>query len=627
MVYSMKFCDTCHSTYPSDFTSCPKDQAPLRALTELVSGVVIRDKYEILEKIGIGGMATVYKARHITFNEIKAIKVVSSKLMDDENFLKRFKTEAIITRKLRHPNAVQLEDFDTTADGRPFIVMEYVQGRNLRSWIQDAGPLPVQRAFGIARQVASALGAAHKLSIVHRDIKPDNIIVIPQSAGAETQDVVKVFDFGIAKMRGAGPDVVTGTTTQTGMVVGTPQYVSPEQASGKIGDLIDGRSDLYSLGVVLYQMLTGHLPFTSDTPVGFLIHHLQTAPTPPNGLRPPVHLPDSVSGLLMKALEKDRDQRFQTAEEFIAALNRPHQAAAATVVLGSDAMNAPVTARTPAAQRGTPHRPASLHPASPGSWPLAAKAAPVAPLPTSETVYGGDETVWNPKKQSVPLPWKKIGIAAGILLLLILGIGILSNRSSLRNTQASNPSDTSEDDALIKQQVEDAFAGSDSLKRQKISVAVQGGKVTLSGHVGRAYQSEIASDLAKDVSGVQSVKNDVDVQEAPEQREPVWRSESRNSNSSAGGSPATAAVQNRSPANGPAQSQGSQPQAAQNFVDPAMRAQVRDFNQRGYRRLMKGDYAGAEKAFRNALKLSPSNPLAQQGLRRALLGQAGQLRR
>ena len=625
----MKFCDTCHSTYPSDFTSCPKDQAPLRALTELVSGVVIRDKYEILEKIGIGGMATVYKARHITFNEIKAIKVVSSKLMDDENFLKRFKTEAIITRKLRHPNAVQLEDFDTTADGRPFIVMEYVQGRNLRSWIQDAGALPVQRAFGIARQVASALGAAHKLNIVHRDIKPDNIIVIPQSAGAETQDVVKVFDFGIAKMRGAGPDVVTGTTTQTGMVVGTPQYVSPEQASGKIGDLIDGRSDLYSLGVVLYQMLTGHLPFTSDTPVGFLIHHLQTAPTPPNGLRPPVHLPDSVSSLLMKALEKDRDQRFQTAEEFIAALNRPHQAAAATVVLGSDAINAPVTARTQGVPRSASHPAVAPRPATHGARPAAAKPAPVAPVPTSETVYGGDETVWNPKKQSIPLPWKKIGIAAGIMLLLVLGIGILSNRSSLRNsTQASSASDTSEDDALIKQQVEDALAGSDSLKRQKISVAVQGGKVTLSGHVGRAYQSEIANDLARDVSGVQSVKNDLDVQEAPEQREPVWRSESRNSNSSAGNAAATgAAAQNGSPANGPAQFQGSQPPAAQNLADSGMRAQVREFNQRGYRRLMKGDYAGAEKAFRNALKLSPSNPLAQQGLRRALLRQAGQLQR
>ncbi|PYX77688.1 MAG: hypothetical protein DMG66_06870, partial [Acidobacteria bacterium] len=206
----MKYCDVCHSTYPTEFTSCPKDKATLRPLHELAPGMVIRDKYEILERIGVGGMATVYKARHLTFGEIRAIKVVSNKLVDDENFLKRFKAEAIITRKLRHPNAVQLDDFDTMADGRPFIVMEFVQGRSLRSWINDLRTLPPARALNITKQVASALGAAHKLGIVHRDIKPDNIIVIPQPAppGSDSAgDQVKVFDFGIAKIRGGTTDI------------------------------------------------------------------------------------------------------------------------------------------------------------------------------------------------------------------------------------------------------------------------------------------------------------------------------------------------------------------------------------------------------------------------------------
>src|SRR5690348_2702404 len=147
----MKYCDQCHSTYPGDFSTCPKDKSPLRKLTELAPGMVLREKYEILERIGTGGMATVYRARHTTFNEIKALKIVSNKLMDDEEFLRRFKTEAIITRKLHHQNAVLLEDFDTAADGRPFIVMEYVQGRSLRSWIHDLGSIPLQRALNITK--------------------------------------------------------------------------------------------------------------------------------------------------------------------------------------------------------------------------------------------------------------------------------------------------------------------------------------------------------------------------------------------------------------------------------------------------------------------------------------------
>jgi serine/threonine protein kinase len=511
--------------------------------------------------------------------------------------VKRFKTEAIITRKLRHPNAVQLEDFDTTADGRPFIVMEYVQGRDLRTLIHDSGTVPIARAFNIARQVASALGAAHKLGIVHRDIKPDNIIIIPQPAGAESQDLVKVFDFGIAKMRGTGSDVATGTSTQTGMVVGTPQYVSPEQASGKIGDLIDGRSDLYSLGVVLYQMLTGNLPFHSDTPVGYLIHHLQTAPTPPTALKPPVRLPESVSSLLMKALEKDRNQRFQNAEEFIAALNRPHAAAAATTVMGSDSLNAP-TARTPAGVRSS-----AAHPAAPAR-PAHAAAKPAPPPPpdqTSETIYGGDETHYDHKRHIPELPWKKIGIAAVVLLALVLGASIFNNRSlSSGGGESAAQSANPEDDALIKQQVEDAFAGSDSLKHQKINVEVEGGRVRLSGQVARPYQSEIAGDLARDVSGVQGLKNDLAVQDAPEQREPVWRSEAKKT--------------------GATQSASTQPavnysQARQ--IDPATRTQIRQLNQRGYQQLRSGDYAGAERAFSNVLRLEPANPLAQQGLRRA----------
>ncbi len=297
----MKYCDVCHFTYPNEFTTCPKDQALLRVTSDIAPGSIIRDKYLILEKIGSGVMAAVYRARHLAFNEICALKVVSTKLMDDDAFIRRFKTEAVVTRRLQHPNAVRVDDLDTTEDGRPFIVMECVEGRDLRALIQREGPLQVDRALNIARQVASALTAAHALGITHRDIKPDNILLVTEEDGSET---VKVLDFGIAKVREGAMDLGGGyTATKTGMVVGTPQYISPEQAMGKQGDAVDGRADLYSLGVVLYEMLTGHLPFDSDTPVGLLLHHIQTIPTPPHELCPELDIPEALSLLLMKALE------------------------------------------------------------------------------------------------------------------------------------------------------------------------------------------------------------------------------------------------------------------------------------------------------------------------------------
>jgi serine/threonine-protein kinase len=200
----VKYCDTCRSAYPNDFNTCPRDQAPLRATADLVPGMVVRGKYEVLEKIGAGGMAAVYRVRHLAFGEIRAMKVVAAKLCDDEGFLKRFRTEAVVTRRLQHPNAVRVDDLDVTEDGRPFIVMEHVQGRNLREVIREEGAFEVARAAAIGRQVASALGAAHALGITHRDIKPDNILL---TVGPDGQALAKVLDFGIAKVREGSFDV------------------------------------------------------------------------------------------------------------------------------------------------------------------------------------------------------------------------------------------------------------------------------------------------------------------------------------------------------------------------------------------------------------------------------------
>jgi serine/threonine protein kinase len=305
----MKYCANCKTVYPADFQCCPKDGSALSSSSELLPGMVIRDKYQILQQIGSGGMATVYQVRHLAFNEILAIKLINSQLADGDQFNKRLRAEAVIARKLQHPNAVHVEDLDRTEDGRPFIVMEYVEGQNLRTVIRREGPLPTMRALRIAAQVVSALAAAHKLGIIHRDIKPDNIHLIRLSDGS---DFVKVLDFGIAKFtQGLASSALTGS----GLVVGTPQYVSPEQAMGKQAGDLDGRSDLYTLGIVLYEMVTGRVPFDSDTPVGLLVHHLHTTPVPPDQLRPDLGIPPSVSELLMKALQKNPEQRFRNADE------------------------------------------------------------------------------------------------------------------------------------------------------------------------------------------------------------------------------------------------------------------------------------------------------------------------
>jgi len=311
----MKYCATCKTVYPADFQCCPKDGSALSSSSELLPGMVIRDKYQILEQIGSGGMATVYKVRHLPFNEIRAIKLINSQLADGDQFSKRLRSEAVIARKLQHPNAVHVDDLDRTEDGRPFIVMEYVEGQNLRTVIRQEGPLPTLRALHIAAQAVSALAAAHKLGIIHRDIKPDNIHLISLPDGS---DFVKVLDFGIAKFT---QDLSSSALlTGSGLVVGTPQYVSPEQAMGKHSGELDGRSDLYTLGIVLYEMLTGRLPFDSDTPVGLLVHHLHTTPVPPEELRPDLGIPHSVSEMLMKALEKNPAQRFRNADEMLGAI-------------------------------------------------------------------------------------------------------------------------------------------------------------------------------------------------------------------------------------------------------------------------------------------------------------------
>ena len=326
----MKRCPSCQSTLPADYTHCPRDGSPLISVAEWAEGSLIRGKYRILAKLGEGGMATVYKATHTRFKELRALKVISPTLATDANFVRRFEQEAIVTRKLQHPNAVRVDDIDEAEDGRPFIVMEYVEGRSLKDVIEQEAPMALPRVCSIIEQAASALDAAHAIGLIHRDIKPGNIALV-SSSDARMPEAVKILDFGIAKIKEAQlEDSKTHsrlnlTLTDTGMLIGTPAYMSPEQAKGMRGDGLDGRSDLYSLGIVMYQMLTGELPLKADSTIEQLMAHLNTPPQPIRAVRPDIS--PEVAAVVMRCLEKNRDLRPRNGQalcdELRAATIRP----------------------------------------------------------------------------------------------------------------------------------------------------------------------------------------------------------------------------------------------------------------------------------------------------------------
>jgi serine/threonine protein kinase len=392
----MKSCPTCEASYPDSYAICPQDGTPLVDVTAWSTGTLVRGKYRIVSKVGQGGMGAVYKALHVAFDEMRALKVISRELMSDEMFVKRFKHEAVITRKLQHPNAVRVDDIDEAEDGRPFIVMEYIEGQSLKQLIQEHGALPVPRVCSIVKQVASALEAAHGLGMIHRDIKPDNIVLIETDAGEQA----KVLDFGIAKLKETRAGGVGGMTlTGTGVVIGTPQYMSPEQAMGKRGDELDGRSDLYSLGVVMYQMLTGDLPFKADTTMEMLLAHLQKPPTPIQVQRPELQIPESITTLVMRTLEKDRELRPAGARAFIEEIER---AESGPEPLGKTRMVRPTSVYTPRAADELraamqARRAQAQQPAAPPTMPVPPAEAPRAEAPTAATTFPSEPVAAPPR--------------------------------------------------------------------------------------------------------------------------------------------------------------------------------------------------------------------------------------
>jgi serine/threonine protein kinase len=290
---------------------CSQDGARLTAQVtgaevQLAAGLARR--FRIVRRLGAGGMGTVYLAEQIGVgNRPVALKVLNRKLLDDPEFLLRFQNEAGSTGRIHHANVVTIYESGQADDGTPYIAMEFLDGETLRDALKRRGALPVEECAEILRQTAQGLNAAHKVGIIHRDLKPDNIF-LTQGDGGEL--LVKVVDFGIAKLR------ESATHTLTGMVLGTPAYMSAEQASGMRSDQLDLRSDVYSLGIVVYEMLTGSVPFHSDTPLGYLRKHMLEPPPPLRPIPPGLPVPPLVEAVVMKALAKDRGERFATALKF-----------------------------------------------------------------------------------------------------------------------------------------------------------------------------------------------------------------------------------------------------------------------------------------------------------------------
>jgi len=316
----MKTCPTCQRSYPDDFSLCPRDGAPLAAPakeTEAQLAAGLYRRFRIVRRLGAGGMGTAFLAEQIGVgNRPVALKVLNRKLLDDPDFLLRFQNEAGSMGRIHHPNVVTIYESAQADDGTPYIAMEYLEGETLRGALKRRGVLPLPEVTEILQQAAKGLNAAHKLGIIHRDLKPDNIFL---TRGDEGEPVVKVVDFGIAKLR------ESSMHTETGMVLGTPAYMSYEQASGMRSDELDARSDIYSLGVVVYEMLTGRAPFHSDTPLGYVRKHVLENPPPFRAVAQSAGMPPAVESAVMKALAKDRDLRYASALDFARELTSAAQ--------------------------------------------------------------------------------------------------------------------------------------------------------------------------------------------------------------------------------------------------------------------------------------------------------------
>ncbi|NOY92457.1 MAG: serine/threonine protein kinase, partial [Deltaproteobacteria bacterium] len=327
---AIKLCPACKETYAGGEVFCPVDATRLITPSQIGSarhdpddpliGAILAGRYEVLRRIGEGGMGLVYEAEHKGIEKRVAIKVLRDDFSKRPEVVERFQLEAKSASKIGNAHIIDISDFGETPSGASYFVMEFLDGQDLADLLAAEGTLPAERAVGLVRQCCRALGAAQRKGVVHRDMKPENIFLTTRD---EVPDFVKIVDFGIAKMNDIETEGAPGRKlTKTGMIFGTPEYMSPEQAAGKPAD---GRVDIYALGIILYECLCGRTPFMGDSFMGILTQHMFEEVPPLRDVNPNVILSPELEMVILKTLSKDPDERYTTMDLLSEALEAAMQ--------------------------------------------------------------------------------------------------------------------------------------------------------------------------------------------------------------------------------------------------------------------------------------------------------------
>jgi serine/threonine-protein kinase len=361
---AQKVCPACNSRYEAEVAFCSRDGTPLvhdpnAGKSDLV-GQVIADRYRVMRLIGEGGMGQVYEAQHVNINRRFALKLLRPEIVSNPEAVARFRQEAWSASSIGHDNIIEIDDFATLPNGSVYLAMEYLHGRALSERMRAEPRMQLDESLAILLQVCSGLSAAHEKGIVHRDMKPENVYL----AEKHGRVVAKILDFGIAKVSGAEG---SQSLTRTGTIFGTPHYMSPEQALGRP---LDHRSDIYSVGVIMYEAFTGRVPFEAESFMGILTKHITAQPSPPRELAPERDIPPEIEAVILKAMEKEASARQQSMGELLAELTAIAEHYAPHVLtLASGSMSAQLSA---VSLRGaTPVRAfGAAHP-TPGALPVA----------------------------------------------------------------------------------------------------------------------------------------------------------------------------------------------------------------------------------------------------------------
>jgi serine/threonine-protein kinase len=422
-----KKCLRCGSRFGSEAEYCPHDGTLLskdQNLPDPLIGKILLEQFRVDEQIGVGGMGTVYRAHQTTVGRPVAIKVLRADLARDEQAVLRFEREARLSTALDHPNLVRVFLSGRLPDGRLYIVMELLEGRSLADELDENGPPSLERAVIMIMKLCAGLGAVHEAGVIHRDIKPENVYLVRRG---RDDDFVKLVDFGVARvLDGVGP-----TTTQSGRVFGTAAYISPEAATG---DETDHRSDIYSLGVLSYQMLAGELPFEGSSVASVLMKHVHEPPPLLQARGVGARVPHEVASVIMRALSKGPDERQQTLAEFLDSLAEAAGNAgllndARTLLLGTiwgDELAAPGSYLADLLSSSSP---SSLPPAFDDTQRLAVDRDPdddvlfsLAPKPFGTTAFNLAAPAPAKKRSSHPWLWVGLGAVAVALIGVVAGV-------------------------------------------------------------------------------------------------------------------------------------------------------------------------------------------------------------